>query len=51
MRRDSATMRESGSTLFTSVRDGEGVDAVIDAILSAWKASGAFGKGRAQASV
>lgn len=51
MRRDSATMRESGSTLFTSVRQGEGVDAVVDAILSAWKASGAEGKNKAQASV
>lgn len=51
MRRDSATMRESGSTLFTSVRQGEGVDGVVDAILSAWKVSGAAGKNKAQASV
>jgi urease accessory protein len=51
MRRDSATMRESGSTLFTSVRQGEGVDSVVDAILSAWKVSGAMGKNKAQASV
>ncbi|TXT11086.1 hypothetical protein VHUM_01837 [Vanrija humicola] len=41
MRRDAALMRESGPTLFTSVRQGEGVQDVVDAILGAWKVSGA----------
>ncbi|EJT51234.1 Urease accessory protein ureG [Trichosporon asahii var. asahii CBS 2479] len=44
MRRDSAIMREKGPTLFTSVRKGEGVQDVVDAILGAWAASGAKGK-------
>lgn len=44
MRRDSAIMREKGPTLFTSVRKGEGVKDVVDAILGAWAASGAKGK-------
>ncbi|OCF78617.1 urease accessory protein UreG [Kwoniella mangroviensis CBS 8886] len=44
MKRDAAKMRESGPTLFTSVRHNDGVRDVIDAILSAWKASGAAGK-------
>lgn len=37
-------MRESGPTLFTSVRKGEGVKDVVDAILGAWAVSGAKGK-------
>ncbi|WWD08329.1 urease accessory protein UreG [Kwoniella europaea PYCC6329] len=44
MKRDAAKMRENGPTLFTSVRHNDGVRDVIDAILSAWKASGAAGK-------
>lgn len=44
MRRDAAIMREKGPTLFTSVRKGEGVQDVVDAILGAWAASGAKGK-------
>ncbi|OCF33703.1 urease accessory protein UreG [Kwoniella heveanensis CBS 569] len=44
MQRDAAKMREGGPTLFTSVRNNEGVRDVIDAILSAWRASGAAGK-------
>ncbi|WVQ95617.1 urease accessory protein UreG [Kwoniella sp. CBS 9459] len=44
MRRDAAAMREGGPTLFTSVRNNDGVRDVIDAILSAWRASGAAGK-------
>ncbi|WVR08555.1 urease accessory protein UreG [Kwoniella sp. DSM 27419] len=44
MRRDAAKMREGGPTLFTSVRNNDGVQDVIDSILSAWKASGAAGK-------
>ncbi|WWC92265.1 urease accessory protein UreG [Kwoniella dendrophila CBS 6074] len=44
MRRDAAKMRDNGPTLFTSVRNNEGVDDVIEAIVSSWKASGAAGK-------
>lgn len=44
MRRDAAVMRESGPTLFTSVRNKEGVQDVVDAILGAWRASGGAGK-------
>ena len=39
--RDAAKMRDSGPTLFTSVRHNEGVKDVIEAILGAWRASGA----------
>lgn len=49
MRRDASLMRESGPTLFTSVRQGEGVQDVIDAIIGAWRVSGAVGKGKSKA--
>ena len=45
MRRDAAAIREGGPTLFTSVRHGEGVREVMEGIVSAWKVSGAAGKG------
>jgi urease accessory protein len=48
MRRDASIMRESGPTLFTSVRQGDGVQDVVDAVLGAWRASGAVGKGKAK---
>ncbi|KAK8850498.1 urease accessory protein UreG [Kwoniella newhampshirensis] len=44
MRRDAAKMREGGPTLFTSVRNNDGVTEVMEAIISAWRASGAAGK-------
>lgn len=44
MRRDAALMRDRGPTLFTSVRNKEGVQDVVDAILGAWRASGGAGK-------
>lgn len=47
MRRDAAAMRGSGPTLFTSVRNNDGVDAVMDIIVSAWRASQGSGKARA----
>lgn len=37
-------MRDTGPTLFTSVRNDEGVKDVIDLIVSAWRVSGAAGK-------
>jgi urease accessory protein len=48
MRRDAAMMRDTGPTLFTSVRNGEGVRDVMDAIIGAWKVSGAQGKGKSK---
>jgi urease accessory protein len=41
MERDSRRMREGGPTIFAVVKRDEGVDAIVDLILSAWKASGA----------
>lgn len=41
MDRDSRRMREGGPTIFAEVKKGRGVDAIVDLILSAWKASGA----------
>ena len=46
MRRDAAMMRDSGPTLFTSVRNNDGVQDVKDAILGAWRVSGAVGRGK-----
>jgi urease accessory protein len=46
MRRDAAKMRDSGPTLFTSVRHNDGVSDVMEAIVGAWKVSGAAGKGK-----
>lgn len=42
MERDSRRMREGGPTIFAVVKRDEGVDAIVDLILSAWKASGAL---------
>jgi hypothetical protein len=42
-------MREAGPTLFTSVRHNDGVKEVIEAVLGAWRASGAQGKGKSVA--
>jgi urease accessory protein len=47
MRRDAAMMRDTGPTMFTSVRNDDGVKEVIDAIVGAWKASGGAGKSKA----
>lgn len=52
MRRDAAMMRDTGPTLFTSVRNNDGVREVIEAILGAWRVSGAAGgrgKGKGKA--
>jgi urease accessory protein len=42
MDRDAAKMREGGPTIFAEVKNGKGVDGIVDLILSAWKASGAY---------
>ncbi|GAM82296.1 hypothetical protein ANO11243_002750 [Dothideomycetidae sp. 11243] len=41
MDRDARKMRDGGPTIFAQVKNGKGVDAIVDLILSAWKASGA----------
>lgn len=41
MKRDAAKMRDSGPTLFTSIRNNDGVKEVIEAIVGAWRVSGA----------
>ncbi|KAL5118981.1 hypothetical protein ACEQ8H_003110 [Pleosporales sp. CAS-2024a] len=41
MDKDSRRMREGGPTIFAVVKKNEGVAAIVDLILSAWKASGA----------
>ncbi|KAG8955944.1 hypothetical protein FRC04_006392 [Tulasnella sp. 424] len=41
MERDAAKMRDGGPTIFTSVKQGKGVDEVSEMILSAWRSSGA----------
>lgn len=50
MRRDADKMRDGGPTVFTSVKSGEGVEAVIDLILAARRAAGADRAGRPAAS-
>jgi urease accessory protein len=41
MERDAAKMREGGPTIFAQVKNGVGMDDIVNLILSAWKASGA----------
>ena len=41
MERDAAKMREGGPTIFAQVKNGVGIDDIINLILSAWRASGA----------
>ncbi|KAL3452099.1 P-loop containing nucleoside triphosphate hydrolase protein [Aspergillus insuetus] len=42
MERDAAKMREGGPTVFAVVKHGKGMDHIVNLILSAWKASGAY---------
>ena len=44
MERDSRIMRGNGPTVFTSVKQGQNVDDVVDFILAAWRAAGSPGK-------
>ena len=44
MNRDSKIMRGDGPTIFTSVREGKGVDDVVRLILAAWRFAGSPGK-------
>jgi urease accessory protein len=47
MDRDSKLMRGDGPTIFASIKNDEGVEAVVDLILAAWRAAGAPGTGGA----
>ncbi|KAI0657381.1 P-loop containing nucleoside triphosphate hydrolase protein [Cubamyces menziesii] len=44
MDRDAKLMRGDGPTVFTSVKQGKGVDDVVDLILAAWRTAGSPGK-------
>ncbi|GAB1737054.1 hypothetical protein NU219Hw_g416t1 [Hortaea werneckii] len=41
MNRDARKIREGGPTIFAQVKNGVGVDAIVDLITSAWRSSGA----------
>lgn len=43
MDRDSKLMRGDGPTVFTSVKQGTGVDDIVDLILAAWRMTGSPG--------
>jgi urease accessory protein len=43
MDRDARKMREGGPTIFAQVKNGKGVDEIVDLILSSWRANGASG--------
>ena len=42
MERDAAKMREGGPTVFAEVKNGKGLEHIVQLITSAWKASGAY---------
>jgi len=44
MDRDAKLMRGGGPTIFTSTKEGTGVDDIVDLILSSWKVAGSPGK-------
>lgn len=44
MERDSKKMRGDGPTVFSSVKQGQGVDDVADLILAAWRQAGSPGQ-------
>lgn len=41
MEREAGMMREGGPTVFAEVKHGKGVDAIVELILSGWRAAGA----------
>ncbi len=44
MDRDSKLMRGNGPTVFTSVKEGTGVEDVVQLILAAWRTAGSPGQ-------
>ncbi|KAI6811781.1 putative urease accessory protein [Hortaea werneckii] len=47
MERDARKIREGGPTIFAQVKNGTGVNHIVDLIVSAWKSSGASAAGGA----
>ena len=45
MERDARKIREGGPTIFAQVKNGKGVDRIVELIVSAWKACGASAVG------
>jgi urease accessory protein len=44
MDRDAKLMRGDGPTVFASVKEGKGVDDVVQLVLAAWRSAGSPGK-------
>lgn len=44
MERDSKLMRGDGPTIFTSIKEGTGLNEITNLVLASWKASGGPGK-------
>jgi len=44
MKRDAALMRGNGPTIFTSVKNGTGVEDIVQLVLASWKGAGKPGK-------
>ncbi|WEW57204.1 hypothetical protein PRK78_002666 [Emydomyces testavorans] len=42
MERDAVKMREGGPTIFAEVKNGKGVEHIVNLIVSAWKSTGAY---------
>ncbi|KAK2742834.1 hypothetical protein FQN57_005125 [Myotisia sp. PD_48] len=42
MERDASKMREGGPTVFAEVKNGKGVEHIVNLILSAWKTTGSY---------
>ncbi|EER25356.1 hypothetical protein D8B26_000371 [Coccidioides posadasii str. Silveira] len=42
MERDAAKMRDGGPTIFAVVKNGKGVEHIVNLIVSAWKSTGAY---------
>lgn len=42
MERDAAKMREGGPTIFAEVKNGKGVEHIVNLIVSAWKTTGSY---------
>ena len=40
---DARKMREGGPTIFAEIKNGKNAQAIVDLVLSAWRASGASG--------
>lgn len=47
MERDARKIREGGPTIFTQVKNGKGVDRIVELVLSAWRSCGASGTANA----